>query len=80
MPQVKLFYIGPVIEGDDTRNSLSFLEIQMGAFMTNPDIEIIQTNGPYASHLPPAKEIPKRERVAFTANILYRSKQARNPH
>jgi hypothetical protein len=74
MTLVKLFYTGPALEGRDAETDLGILETQMGAFLTSPDIEVIQVNGPYASHLPPQKEIPQRGRVSFTANIVYRSK------
>ncbi|MBI2452220.1 hypothetical protein HYV50_04045 [Candidatus Pacearchaeota archaeon] len=74
MTLVKLFDIGPVIEGKDSENALKLLEININAFMTNPDIKINQVNGPYVTHLPPIKDLPGKERVSHTANIVYQNK------
>lgn len=73
MPLLKLFDTEPVIQGDDSRNALQLLEISMNAFMTDPDIETEQVNGPYATYLPPTKELPNKERVRYTASLLYHS-------
>ncbi|MFH1289976.1 MAG: hypothetical protein ABIH92_01060 [Nanoarchaeota archaeon] len=71
MPLVRIFETGPVITGRDSENALRLLETGMNAFMVDPEIEVRQVNGPYATHLPPREELPGKERIHFTASILY---------
>ena len=74
MSKVKLFSIGPVLDGVDARNALGLLETQMNVFMLELDIEIKQVNGPYVHHLSPKESLPNEERLYYTANILYDGK------
>ena len=74
MVLVKLYQTGPVIEGKDSNNTLRMMGIRMNDFIASRDVEVIQVDGPYASHFPPTRELPETGRVVYTASVLYQQK------
>ena len=70
MSLVKFFKSG--LENADSEDSLAFsiLETKVSLFMCELDVEIIRTNGPYATYFPPSKE-GAPSRVMYTAGVEY---------
>jgi len=73
MSLVELFEVHRELTSDEEnlQTALDTLRLKMNAFIIQTtDIKVLQTTGPYFSHLPPGKE-GEDPRFIYTASILY---------